>query len=396
MLGTSVLLEANSLDSDESRGISRLEVSNFVHGTLASIVEFLGLGGAAKNHKVAFVNRASDLTVDVLLRRGNHRPDVLALRSEVHTVVKLTRESGGHELVTDSTNLAVKNKALEIDVSGAKNGKTGSLVAAARLQADEAVLDDVDTAYTVATSDGVGGEKKLDGVSDFLAVVIHKLNWNSLFEVDGELLRLIGSILWVDSELPHILWRGGVGVLKNTSLERDVSKVLVGTPWLSGGLLNGNALLSSISEKSRAAGETVEELGKTPRCNAFDIGLQSVEGKLKSNLVITLSSAAMSDGKAAFLLSNLDLSTSDNGTGERSSQEINVFVNGIGLNSREATDILAQQSPKKRFIYNNEAYQSSSINSRRTSTRTYLEAPIFKALARAASKSSSIEIVLER
>lgn len=47
----------------------------------------------------------------------------------------------GDELVTQSANLTIHHKTLEVNVSSTQAGQTGGLVAATGLDADEAVLN---------------------------------------------------------------------------------------------------------------------------------------------------------------------------------------------------------------------------------------------------------------
>jgi hypothetical protein len=95
-----------------------------------------------------------------------------------------------------------------------------------------------------------------------------------------------------------------------------VCHVLVHAPWLALGAGHGNALLGSVVEQVVAALEAVVEDGVPPGCDDLDAGLESVEGQLEADLVVTLASAAVGDGEAALLLGDGDLGTGDDGAGE--------------------------------------------------------------------------------
>ena len=82
-----------------------------------------------------------------------------------------------------------------------------------------------------------------------------------------------------------------------------------------------------------AALEAVVEDRVTPWGNDLDGRLESVERKLETNLVITLASAAVRDSEAAFLLSDLNLCASDDRTGERSAEKVDILVDGVALYS---------------------------------------------------------------
>jgi hypothetical protein len=96
-----------------------------------------------------------------------------------------------------------------------------------------------------------------------------------------------------------------------------VRKVLVHRPGLRLGLEDGHTRGSGVIEQVSAARKAVVELGQTPWRNDLDVGLQSVEGELETDLVVALASAAVGDGEAALLLGDRDLRTGNDGTGQR-------------------------------------------------------------------------------
>jgi hypothetical protein len=225
-------------------------------------------------------------------------------------------------------------------VSGAEHGKTRGLVAAAGLEADETVLNDVDTADTVLAGNGVGSEEELDGLGDALAVLVVELDGETLLEVDGEVLRGIGCLGGIDGQLPHVLGRSDVGVLEDAGLVAAVCHVLVHAPWLALGAGDRDALLGGVVEKIVAALEAVVEHGVPPGCDDLDAGLESVEGQLEADLVVTLASATVGDGEAALLLGDSDLGTSDDGAGEGGTEEVGVLqaVSAVMIHEYHSTD----------------------------------------------------------
>lgn len=202
-------------------------------------------------------------------------------------------------------------------MGGAEAGKTGSLVATTGLEANEAVLDNVDTTNTVTAGNGVDSQEELGGIGLDLAVLVLELDGKTLLEVDGEVLRSLGSLPGVDSELPHVLWGSDVGVLENTSLVGAVSQVLVHGPGLALGAGDGDARLLSVLEKVGTALEAVVEDGVTPWGNDLNVGLESVECKLETDLVVTLAGATVRDGETSLLLGDGDLRAGNDGAGER-------------------------------------------------------------------------------
>lgn len=184
-------------------------------------------------------------------------------------------------------------------------GETRGLVAAAGLDTDETVLDDVDTANTVTAGNGVSGEEELDGVGNSLLLAslsVLKLDGDTLLEVQSEVLGLIGGGQGVLGQLPHVGGRSSIGVLQDASLVGAVSKVLIHRPGLRLGRGDGNTLLLGVVEQVLAALEPLVEDGVAPRGNDLNVRLEGVEGKLEADLVVTLSSAAVGDGEAALAL----------------------------------------------------------------------------------------------
>ena len=332
-LGLSVLLETDSLDGDEAGGVGWLEGTDLVHGGLRGIVQLLGLGGAAEDVEVALVDAAADLSVDVLLGGDDGVGQELALWREVKTVVKDLGVVEGDKLVAESTNLTVEDKTLQILVSGAENGETWGLVASTGLESDETVLHDINTSNTVAAADGVGLKEELKRASDVLALGVLEGDWDTLLELDGEVLWLIWGGEWVGGELPHIFWWSVVWILKITGLVRAVSGILVHGPWLGLGGRNWDASLSGVLEKVVASGKAVVELWKSPWSDDLDVWLESEEPKLETDLVVTLSGAAVGDDSAALLLSDIDHAAGDDWASERGTQEVDTLVDGVTLDS---------------------------------------------------------------
>ena len=123
---------------------------------------------------------------------------------------------------------------------------------------------------------------------------------------------------------------------RHTSLVAAVSQVGVHAPRLSLGGCDGNAVLGGIVEEILPALEAVAELGQPPGCDDLDGRLESVECKLKADLVITLAGTAVGNEVAALLLGNSDLCASDDWTSQTGTQEVATLVRGVALNSAEA------------------------------------------------------------
>jgi hypothetical protein len=190
-------------------------------------------------------------------------------------------------------------------VSGAQAGKTRGLVAAARLDTDETVLDNVDTADTVAAGNGISSQEEVNSIRGGLLLAVFgvlELDGKTLLEVEGEVLGLVGGGQRVDSELPHVGGRSDIRVLENTGLIGAVSQVLIHTPGLGLGGSDRDVLLGSIGEEIVTASETLVEDGVTPGSNDLDVGLQSVEGEFEADLVVTFSGATVGNSETALPL----------------------------------------------------------------------------------------------
>jgi hypothetical protein len=190
-------------------------------------------------------------------------------------------------------------------VGRAQAGETGGLVAATGLDANETVLDNVDTANTVTAGNGVSSEEELDGVGSNLLLAglgVLELDGDTLLEGESEVLGLIGGGQGILGQLPHVGGRSGIGVLQDTGLVRAVGQVLIHRPGLRLGRSDGNSLLRGVVEQVLTALEALVEDGVAPRGNDLDVGLESVECKLEADLVVTLTGAAVGDGEAALAL----------------------------------------------------------------------------------------------
>lgn len=250
------------MNLDETVGILGVVTALLIHGGLLHVVELgtITTSDTALNDSVALVKLQLDITSDVALGESDRLVEELTLGREVLTVVEGTRVGNSDVGVTESTELTVQSQTLEILVGVTEDGTTGSFIAATRLDANETRLDNVDTANTVATSDGVEVSEQSNGLRDLsVVVVVHNLDGDTLLERDGDTLGGVGSILGVDGQLPHVLGGSNVGVLKDTSLVRDVEQVLIGRPRLGGGLDDRDALLGGERKKILAASEALKE-----------------------------------------------------------------------------------------------------------------------------------------
>lgn len=118
-----------------------------------------------------------------------------------------------------------------------------------------------------------------------------------------------------------------------------MGQVLVGGPGLGLGLGDWDALLLGVLNQVRATLEALDKLGQTPRSNDLNVGLEGVEGKLETDLIVTLAGAAVGNGEAALLAGNVNLGAGNDGSGERGTEKVDILVDGVALDGGE-TELL--------------------------------------------------------
>jgi hypothetical protein len=210
-----VLLQTDALDSDEAGSVHGAEVVQRIHRSLFLGVQLLRLARATKHVGVALVQLHPHLAVDPALREEQAVLDELALRAEVHAVVELVAPVVADELVAQVAHLGVHDKAFEVEMGEAEDGHGRGVVAAAGLEADEAVLDDIDAADAVGETQLIECDKELDGVGVGLFWG-YDLDGDTLLEVDGDVRGLVGGVKRRVGHGPHVFWGRDVGVLEDT------------------------------------------------------------------------------------------------------------------------------------------------------------------------------------
>lgn len=216
----------------------------------------------------------------------------------------------------------------------AGNGQTRGVVAATRLEADEAVLDNVDTANTVVVAQLVEQLEDLNRAGRLLTVDSN-LCGDTLLELNSELLRSGRGVDGVNGTGPQLLGRGVVGVLEHAGLVAAVDEVVVHGPGGLGAGRDGDVLLLGVLEQVLTTLELGDELGQPPWGNNLDGRVAGLEGELEADLVVALAGAAVADVLAVVLLGDADLGAGDDGAGQRGAQQVPVLVYGVALDGAE-------------------------------------------------------------
>ena len=215
----------------------------------------------AHNDHIAPVELKPDFSIHSPLARRNRSSDELALWCEEVTIVEDPTELHSRELVPQSTNVSVKRQALQIDMSGTKDGRSWWFVASTRFHADEAVLNDVDTANAVLSSERIKGEEYLHAVSVLLSLRGYShTDWKTALEFDSNTFWIIRRIFWSGCEFPHVWWGCDVWVFEDSSFIGYVEEILVCRPGFSCRLGDWNFFLSCIGDEGLASWETIVEL----------------------------------------------------------------------------------------------------------------------------------------
>lgn len=144
-------------------------------------------------------------------------------------IVQNLAKLDGHELITERADIPIESETLDVKMSDTQDRSSGGLVASTRLDADETVLDDVDTANTVLAGELIESEEDLDWVGVLLLLVRYgHFDGETSLELDGDAFGGGRGVFGSGGEFPHVGGRGGVGVLENTGFVGDVEEVLVG------------------------------------------------------------------------------------------------------------------------------------------------------------------------
>ena len=200
----------------------------------------------------------------------------------------------------------------------------GVFVDAARLHADEAVLDHVDAPDAVGPGHVVEPAKQRRR-PQALAVDGHRV---AGLEVDLDGGRLIRRLLGRHRAREH----GFVGlhprVLQRLAFVGDVQEVGVHGIWrLALGVPRHRDLVGlGVLDQLGARGQ----VPFPPRRDDLDVGLERVIGKLEAHLVVALAGRAVGDGVGADLLRDFDLALGDQGPGDGRAQEVGALVERVG------------------------------------------------------------------
>jgi len=194
------------------------------------------------------------------------------------------------------------------------------LVDAARLDADEPVLDDVGAADAVPPGDRVEplderGRRKLDAVDR---------DGKARLERDRDLLRDVGRVLRARRELEHRLDRLERRIFERAALVREVPEVPVARVRILFRHRHRNAARGRVVDRVLAR----DDVPLAPRRDDAELGRERLVSELEADLVVPLAGAAVREAVAAGGESDLDLLARDERPCRRSSEQVVVLVHG--------------------------------------------------------------------
>ena len=226
-------------------------------------------------------------------------------------------------MLLEVEQVAIEAEGFEFAVSGEQQGASRSFVAAARLDADEAVFDQVDASNRVASADFVQQFDQRHRIE------IHTIygDGHTFFESDFDLFLLIGSLLRRLRHLPGAREGRVGGVLEFPAFVADVPEITIAAVNLLAARGHGNTALLGIVETIFAR----FQIPLAPRRHDFQLGSERLVGHLEADLVVAFASASVADGRGAFAQRDFHLMFRDHGTGKRGAEQILVFIHRPGF-----------------------------------------------------------------
>src|SRR5579864_3464612 len=167
----------------------------------------------------------------------------------------------------------------------------GSLIAAARFDSHESVLDDINATNSIAPADFIQQLNQRDRTKPH-SIDTHR---DTLFEFDLHLLFAIGSILRGIRNLPGTRKRRIGGVLQFAALMADVPQISIATVNLLAAGCDRNAMRFGVIKAILAR----FQVPFPPWCDDFKFWSERLISQLEAHLIITLSRATVGNGSRA-------------------------------------------------------------------------------------------------
>ena len=239
----------------------------------------------------------------------------LALGGEPETIVNqfgITRR----ELVLQMCGAPVERQRLDPAMREVEDRAAGRLVHAARLHADETILDEVEPPDAVATAIVVECLEQRRG-RHALAIDRDRI---AALEIDRDHLGRVGRVLGIDGARIDVIGHFVPRVLEDEALRRGVQHVRVGRKRCLAALVVRDRDLVRLGKRDQrgAAGQ----IPFAPRRDNLDVGRQRVIAEFEADLIVALPRRAVADGVGSHLARNLDLPLGDQRPRDRRAEQV--------------------------------------------------------------------------
>ena len=198
---------------------------------------------AAHRLRLSLVETHAHLARDLLLgllREGRQR---LPQRGEPQPVVDELRVAHGDRLL-EVEGVAVEHEPFELAVGEMEHGSRRRLVDAARLDADQAVLHEIEPPHAVRAGHPV---QRLDHLDRAEPPSVER-DRDTPFEGEGDLLGLVRGVERIDGQLEHALLGAVPDVLEVAAFVGEVPQVAVAAEEVLRGVLHRNAFFLRVLE----------------------------------------------------------------------------------------------------------------------------------------------------
>ena len=195
-----------------------------------------------------------------------------------------------------------------------QDGAAGGLVYASGLHAYDTVLNDIHDTDTMLAAQSV---QLGDDLSHRHFLAVYGLG-NAGFEGHSHILGLIGSLFRAYTQNQQVIVVGLAGrILQLQTFVADVPQVAVTAVTVVSRERQVDAVSLAVLDLV-FTGLHGPNVGHSPGSDDLQIGSQSLDTQLETDLVVTLTGSAVADGGSAFLAGYFYQSLGDGGTSHRS------------------------------------------------------------------------------
>src|SRR6185437_15539647 len=326
--------QAQRVELDETSRVPLIVDLVFLEGDVREAIEALRRF-APDDPRRTLVELQPYRALDMFLALVDQRLEHLALGREPEAVIDQLGIAR-HQLVLQMRGVAVERDAFDAAMRGMEDGAARRLVNAARLHADEAVLDQIEPADAMLAAELVEPRQQRRR-RQRLAVDRNRV---TVLELDLDIFRLVGRGLGRDAAAIDELLGLDPRVFEHFAFGRNVQQVGVGRERRLAALVarDRNLMFLGVLDQFGPRGQ----IPFAPRRDHLDVGLQRVIGQLEPNLIVAFAGRAMRHRVGADLLRDLDLALGDQRPRDRGAEEILPLIQRVGAEHRE--DVVAHES----------------------------------------------------